>query len=152
MIRRAFRRGLTLGLLAGAVASAVKVLQGRRSQQPPAAAPTWEPIPRTAPQPDPARVAALQEAPESAVTPPARKKPAAKKAGKQVAEKAESEPAPPWIEPVDGSCPGSHPIKGKLSSRIFHVPGGFNYPRTKPDRCYLDAAAAEADGLRPSKR
>jgi hypothetical protein len=32
------------------------------------------------------------------------------------------------------------------------VPSGFNYPRTKPDRCYVSAAAAEADGFRASKR
>jgi len=64
-------------------------------------------------------------------------------------------PAPPapWVDPLpDGSCPVSHPVKGKLMSGLFHVPGGFNYPRTKADRCYLDAAAAEADGLRASKR
>jgi hypothetical protein len=58
----------------------------------------------------------------------------------------------PWVEPVEGACPSSHPVKAKLSSRIFHVPGGANYPRTQPDRCYLDPAAAEADGLRPAKR
>ena len=52
----------------------------------------------------------------------------------------------------DGGCPVSHPVKAKLSSGIFHVPGGQNYERTKPDRCYLDAAAAEADGLRKSLR
>jgi hypothetical protein len=39
-----------------------------------------------------------------------------------------------------------------MASGIYHVPGGFNYARTKPDRCYRDVAAAEADGLRPSKR
>src|SRR5262245_54502620 len=31
-----------------------------------------------------------------------------------------------WVAPDDGgSCPVSHPIKGKLSSQIFHVPGGM---------------------------
>lgn len=58
----------------------------------------------------------------------------------------------PWMEPIDGACPLSHPVKAKLSSGIYHVPGGLNYERTKPDRCYVDAAAAEADGLRPSQR
>jgi len=58
----------------------------------------------------------------------------------------------PWVEPVDGECPPTHPVKAKLSSGIFHVPGGAMYARTHPDRCYLDAAAAEADGLRPAKR
>lgn len=58
----------------------------------------------------------------------------------------------PWVEPVDGSCPASHPVKVKMASGIYHVPGGNSYERTKPDRCYLDTAAAEADGLRPAKR
>lgn len=57
-----------------------------------------------------------------------------------------------WVEPVDGACPASHPVKAKLASGIFHVPGGQSYERTVPDRCYRDAASAEADGLRASKR
>ncbi|MDP1807444.1 MAG: hypothetical protein Q8K72_19865, partial [Acidimicrobiales bacterium] len=57
-----------------------------------------------------------------------------------------------WVEPVDGACPTSHPVKGKLSSKIFHLPGMLNYDRTNPDRCYLDAGKAEADGLRAAKR
>ncbi len=56
-----------------------------------------------------------------------------------------------WVEPDDGSCPSGHPVKAKNSSKIFHVPGGGSYDRTKADRCYLDAAAAEADGYRQSK-
>jgi hypothetical protein len=56
------------------------------------------------------------------------------------------------VEPnEDGSCPVSHPVKGKLSSGIYHVPGGANYERTVPDRCYVDETAAERDGLRRSK-
>jgi len=55
------------------------------------------------------------------------------------------------VDPVDGECPPSHPVKGKLASGIYHLPGGLNYARTRPDRCYTDAAAAEADGLRPAK-
>ena len=57
-----------------------------------------------------------------------------------------------WVEPEGRTCPVSHPIKAKLSSKIYHLPGGFNYARTRPDRCYVDAAAAEADGLRPATR
>ena len=57
-----------------------------------------------------------------------------------------------WVEPVDGACPDGYPIKAKLASGIFHQPGGFSYERTKPDRCYPTAEAAEADGLRPAKR
>ena len=64
---------------------------------------------------------------------------------------AVSEPTA-WADPRDGACPASHPVKGKLASGIFHVPGGQMYDRTVPDRCYRDADAAEADGLRASKR
>ena len=52
-----------------------------------------------------------------------------------------------WVDAVDDTCPATHPVKAKLSSGIYHVPGGASYERTKPDRCYLDATAAEADGL-----
>jgi hypothetical protein len=60
--------------------------------------------------------------------------------------------APPWVEPTGDACPATHPVKAKLSSRIFHVPGGASYDRTNPDRCYRDEAAAKADGLRPAAR
>jgi methylphosphotriester-DNA--protein-cysteine methyltransferase len=43
-------------------------------------------------------------------------------------------------------------VKAKLTSGIFHLPGGASYARTRADRCYLSAEAAEADGLRASKR
>jgi hypothetical protein len=62
------------------------------------------------------------------------------------------EPAPAWVEPTDGTCPTTHPVKAKLSSKIFHLPGMANYERTIPDRCYASAAEAEADGLRAAKR
>jgi hypothetical protein len=59
----------------------------------------------------------------------------------------------PWIDAADGgACPAHHPVKAKLASGIYHVPGGANYDRTQADRCYVSAAAAEADGLRASKR
>jgi hypothetical protein len=35
---------------------------------------------------------------------------------------------------------------------IYHLPGMLAYDRTQPDRCYRDAPAAEADGLRKAKR
>jgi len=60
---------------------------------------------------------------------------------------------PSHVEPTaDGECPDGYPIKAKLSSKIFHSPGQLNYDRTTPDRCYVDAAAAEADGMRAAKR
>jgi hypothetical protein len=58
-----------------------------------------------------------------------------------------------WVDAAaDGACPAHHPVKGKLASGIFHVPGGANYARAKADRCYRSADAAEADGLRAAKR
>lgn len=57
-----------------------------------------------------------------------------------------------WVEPVDGICPTSHPIKGNSNSGIFHIPGGSSYERTTPERCYASADDAEADGFRPAKR
>lgn len=57
-----------------------------------------------------------------------------------------------WVAPTGDVCPTSHPVKAKLASKIFHLPGMLNYDRTKPDRCYLDGSSAEADGLRAAKR
>jgi len=67
-------------------------------------------------------------------------------------EQGDRDATPDYLEPVAGACPASHPVKAKLASGIFHVPGGQSYERTTPDRCYLDAAAAMRDGLRASKR
>ncbi|MEQ1788404.1 MAG: hypothetical protein ABL966_15235 [Acidimicrobiales bacterium] len=102
MIRRSFRIGLWLGLVAGIGFALSRLLGGR------------EPSAPTPPEP------------------PA--------------------PAPAWVEPAGGACPAGYPVKAKLASKIFHVPGGLSYDRTNPDRCYVDAAAAEADGLRAAKR
>ena len=59
---------------------------------------------------------------------------------------------PAWIEAIAGPPPASHPVKAKLGSGIYHLPGMMNYDRTKPDRYYRSAADAEADGLRAAKR
>jgi len=58
----------------------------------------------------------------------------------------------PWVDATDGACPASHPVKTKLASGIFHIPGGASYERTQAERCYSSPAAAEADGLRAAKR
>jgi hypothetical protein len=63
-----------------------------------------------------------------------------------------AEPTPGWVAPADGTCPPGYPVKAKLGSKIYHLPGMANYERTQPDRCYAGAAEAEADGLRPAKR
>jgi hypothetical protein len=64
-------------------------------------------------------------------------------------------PRPPgerWVFPVDGGCPPTHPIKAKLRSGLYHLPGMAAYSRTIPDRCYAHEVDAEADGLRRAKR
>jgi hypothetical protein len=74
------------------------------------------------------------------------------------AELPAADPAPAsssngaWVEPVAGTCPEGYPVKAKMTSGIYHVKGGLSYGRTTPDRCYVSAEAAEADGLRPAKR
>ncbi|HVM52157.1 MAG TPA: hypothetical protein VM262_03075 [Acidimicrobiales bacterium] len=134
MLRRSFRFGLLVGVLVGAVAAAVKAAQRQglldRGGGETAPAP-WTPLPDAEPVVVPTREPA---------------------AGKTAASPPKPAPVAPWVEPVDGECPVTHPIKAKLSSGIYHQPGGLNYDRTHPDRCYVDAAAAEADGLRPAKR
>jgi micrococcal nuclease len=57
-----------------------------------------------------------------------------------------------WVLPKDGACPDGYPVKAKVTSRIYHVPGGTSYARTSPDRCYATPADAEADGFRAAKR
>ncbi|MGA7757561.1 MAG: hypothetical protein WBL31_15040 [Ilumatobacteraceae bacterium] len=57
-----------------------------------------------------------------------------------------------WVIATDdGTAPDGYPIKVKVSSGIFHLPGGRFYDRTNPDRWYATAEAALADGYRQSK-
>lgn len=82
-----------------------------------------------------------------------KKAPAKKAAAKKVAAKSAAAPSSAaWVDPEGSVCPTSHPVKAKLSSKVFHLPGQLAYERTHPDRCYVDEAAAEADGLRKAKR
>jgi len=65
-----------------------------------------------------------------------------------------SDPAvPAWVPPdASGAAPTTHPVKAKVASRIYHLPGMSLYERTKPDRCYTSAEAAEADGFTRARR
>ena len=57
-----------------------------------------------------------------------------------------------WVLPADdGSCPDGYPVKANDNSKIFHVPTGRFYERTKAERCYAAAEAAERDGYRRAK-
>jgi hypothetical protein len=131
MARRALRVLLLVVALAGAVAVATRVLR-RRGELPPGGgeeAPSWPPLSDIAVAPGPEH--SPVRAPGGAQTPPA---------------------DATWVLPEDGACPDTHPVKAKVLTGIFHPPGSANYARTRPDRCYQDAATAEADGLRPPRR
>ena len=127
----------------------IEVLPGEPEVEPEPVLAT-EPEPVVAAEPEPA--IAAEPTPELAAEPvkkAARKKAAAKKAP---AKKAAAVPAA-WVAPDPGGiCPTTHPVKAKLTSKLFHLPGMFAYARTNPDRCYRDEAAAEADGLTKAKR
>lgn len=140
MIRRLFRLAILAGVAAGVVA-AVRALTSDKDPLPAPAPPSepWPPLP-----PEPATTAATPSAPSEPTAMP-------EPSGVPVADAPAGGPS--YVEPTaDGGCPDGYPIKAKLSSKIFHSPGQLNYDRTTPDRCYVDAAAAEADGMRAAKR
>lgn len=128
MIRRCLRFGIRLGLLGAVVMAILRFVKGRRSS------PDWgheaEPFTDVG--------AAVSTRPSAPETRPQTETPA--------------EGAAKWVEPSDGACPATHPIKGKLKSNLYHLPGMVAYDRTVPDRCYADEAAAQADGLTRAKR
>jgi hypothetical protein len=132
-MRKNVKRVLGAGLLGGVAYAMWRAWSSRSPDR--ARGVEWS----TAPFPFPPVPRSTPEPVTTPAAPPAR--PPARRA-----------PTPAWVEPnADGSCPPNHPIKAKLASGIYHRPGGANYARTKPDRCYVDEAAATADGLRASK-
>jgi hypothetical protein len=163
VIRRSFRVGLTLGLLAGLAIALVKVFSNRQEHATDGALLSDEPWPRltadpavpvpprVALVPDPAAPSPVAPVVEEAVVAPA-PAPSPSAAPAKAASAKKKPLVAKWVEPKGDVCPTTHPVKAKLSSKIFHLPGMLNYERTKPDRCYQDAPAAEADGLRPAKR
>jgi hypothetical protein len=173
------RRVLRLGLLAGIGVGVLKVVRGRKAPDP--WADSWVSTgPPGGTRPSPAPVAAAPKpapAPTTTATPPEADK---SDAGKPEADKSDGGKAAPsraakptrkgparksptgkaedppgerlWVPANDGVCPPTHPVKAKLSSKIFHTPTGRNYKSTKADRCYPDESSAQADGLRPAQR
>jgi hypothetical protein len=124
----AFRRMLLLLVLAAGIGAAVSWRRSRSTTPTPAAPPQWPEWPA---HPGPTTSEPAAAAPSDS--------------DRAVAHIG-------WVPAHDdGSAPESHPVKVKVSSGIFHVPGGRFYERTRPDRCYPTAAAAEADGYRRSK-
>jgi len=61
--------------------------------------------------------------------------------------------APAGAVAGDGTaiCPPRFPVKGNLSSKIYHLPGQVMYPQTVPEFCFASAEVAEAAGYRPSR-
>jgi len=153
MIRRLLRIMLRLGVVAALGAALAKVLQGRK-----------QPGVGTMPSGEPPVPTGPPKSTQPLVEPSMLKGLDLRKAGSEeegdngqaaTATATAGDPSSParlWVEPQGAFCPSSHPVKAKLSSSIFHLPGMTAYERTTPDRCYTDAAAAEADGLRQAKR
>lgn len=52
---------------------------------------------------------------------------------------------------ADGSCPDSAPVKISRS-KIYHVPEGRSYAKTKAKACFASAEAAEQAGYRAPKK
>jgi hypothetical protein len=71
-------------------------------------------------------------------------------------------PAPTGVQREGGSappmgmnCPPGYPVKGNFSTsgeKIYHLPGGAFYSRTRPEVCFATEDDAQAAGFRPSKR
>jgi hypothetical protein len=137
-VRRLLRRVFMLSVVAGTAYAVWKWFEAQRSES----GLSWEPQP--APYPPKPHVDNPSPSPPTTPEPVTATEP--------VAAQAPSATGDAWVEPTDGTCPASHPVKAKMSSGIFHVEGGLNYDRIHPDRCYRDPAAAEADGLRKANR
>jgi hypothetical protein len=137
--------GLRLGLLTGLGYALLKMLQRRENGAATVGAPTWPAVtprpPGSSPEPGRAAEQPARPEPSGAPAPPPQPTPPAPSTARS------------WVEASsDGACPSTHPVKAKLSSRIFHLPGMFAYERTNPDRCYATEDAAVADGFRKAKR
>lgn len=137
-------RTLKVGAVVGVATGVVRSLRGQR-KPPTTGQANWPPLTVVAPhepRTGPVQFVAPAPSPQQTTT---------VEADPQAEAAAASEPGV-WVEPVDGVCPLSHPIKGNAGSGIFHVPGGMSYDRTIPERCYANEADAIADGFRKAKR
>jgi hypothetical protein len=150
---RRIKRLAWLSAIVGGIVAARKAARARQSTQQVGPVPTWPPLERGEPP-----VAALGDLVTDGETtshdaPPATL--AAVVAEGAVPDPDDPTPAVPsdvqWVRADGGACPLSHPVKANDNSMIYHVPGGRFYVRTRAERCYADAAAAEADGYRAAK-
>lgn len=133
-MRRLLRRALILVILGGGAYALIKRRQTAQQQDTVASEPSWPPFDSVVR--GFAVVSDASDTPGSeASSNPVGSTPAAQR----------------WVTPIDGMCPGSHPVKANDNSGIFHVPGGRFYNRTVPERCYANAEDATVDGYRPAK-
>ncbi len=155
-LRRRFRRIKRLawlGAIVGGIVAARKAVRARQPIQQVGPVPTWPPLERSEPP-----VAALGDLVTGGATTSHDAPPAT--LATVVGEGAVPDPDDPtpvvpgdarWLPADGGSCPLSHPVKANSNSMIYHEPGGRFYDRTRAERCYADAVAAEADGYRAAK-
>lgn len=68
-------------------------------------------------------------------------------------------PTSAGVAPTRDGCPAEAPIKGNIvgrgdndGERIYHIPGGASYDRTKPERCFPTEEAAQQAGFRKAER
>lgn len=170
-VRKMLRLGVKTGLLVAVLLAVMKLVQSRRGNPEddwtPAGPESWPPAQDSVAVEPPAPLVSRptppvkKAAPVKKVTPAKKKAPAARKAATTKRAPGVKKAAPvvrpttgrtTWVEPTGRICPPSHPVKVKLSSRIFHLPGMAAYNRTTPDRCYGDEASAVDDGFIRSKR
>jgi hypothetical protein len=148
------RRILLFGLLGGAGFVGWSAWQRRNEAVGVVGTPVWPPfVPAATPAPTSAAAAepaAFASIPDHAAQGDAVSGDQVIDADDGSADASHAHPAR-WVAPVDGECPPGYPIKANDNSGIFHVPGGRFYARTVPERCYADAADAEADGYRRAK-
>ena len=142
------RRIRRLLFLASATTAIVRFAMARRpkTQSSGPQAPEWAPLRASATSSAASTNATPSDATSS--SPPVASAPATTAS----TDSTDSTDSSAWVGPVDGACPLTHPVKGNANSGIFHLPGGRFYDTTVPERCYRDAEAAEADGMRASKR
>jgi hypothetical protein len=149
MLRRCVRLAVLLSLLATVIAALSRVRAARRPA--PFSSTTWDRRPETRPAPQAqAAPAPRAAAATQAVAVPAT--PAAAPPAHAAAPPTQAAAPPAWVEAIDGAAPPTHPVKAKVSSGLYHLPGMVAYARTRPDRCYVDASAAEGDGFTRAKR
>ena len=103
-----------------------------------------------------ARAAAPPAAPPPAPVATRGEQPVAEPAGNATAAATASNPTAAatetWVKPDGSTCPPGYPVKAKIGSKVYRLPGMFSYEESKPERCYRDEAAAIADGFTRAKR